>query len=126
MDLAIISPDLFPFSSWRVVDYIGSDHYPILIELDFNFKTHKDNTLFWNFKKANWALFNKILSAELMKNPSTEDLENEWSYFKHSIFRAAKSSIPRGSHRKRKPAFAHDSETLKGLKAAIADKPESK
>ncbi|GFT75748.1 RNA-directed DNA polymerase from mobile element jockey [Trichonephila clavipes] len=31
LDLTFISPGLFPYSSWRVLDNIGSDHLPILL-----------------------------------------------------------------------------------------------
>ncbi|GFU67102.1 RNA-directed DNA polymerase from mobile element jockey [Trichonephila clavipes] len=34
LDLTFISPGLFPYSSWRVLNNIGSDHHSILIEID--------------------------------------------------------------------------------------------
>ncbi|GIY43901.1 RNA-directed DNA polymerase from mobile element jockey [Caerostris darwini] len=87
LDLTISSPDLFPYCSWKVVDYVGSDHYPILIELDYE------------------------------KNPITENLENEWFVFKHSIFTAAECAVPRGKHKNTRPAFTNDSQDLQKLLA---------
>ncbi|GIY16392.1 putative RNA-directed DNA polymerase from transposon BS [Caerostris extrusa] len=95
LHLTISSPDLFPYCSWKVVDYVGRDHYPILIELDYDVKAYGNNNIYWNFKKANWTLFEKNLSEQLQKNPITEDLENEWFVFKHSIFMAAEGAVPR-------------------------------
>ncbi|GFQ74799.1 RNA-directed DNA polymerase from mobile element jockey [Trichonephila clavata] len=77
--------------------------------------TYKPSNLFWSFKRANWTSFEKILSEQLLNNPITEDLENEWTFFKHSIFRAEIASIPRGKHKKRKPTLIHDSEILQKL-----------
>ncbi|GIY87474.1 putative RNA-directed DNA polymerase from transposon BS [Caerostris darwini] len=117
LDLTISSPDLFPYCSRKVVDYVGSDHYPILIELDYDIKTYGNNNLYWNFKKANWTLFEKNLNEQLQKNPITEDLENEWFLFKHSIFTAAEGAVPRGKHKETRPAFTNDSQDLQKLLA---------
>ncbi|GIY61399.1 putative RNA-directed DNA polymerase from transposon BS [Caerostris darwini] len=117
LDLTISSPDLFPYCSWKVVDYVGSDHYPILIELDYDIKTYGNNNIYWNFKKANWTLFEKNLNEQLQKNPITENLENEWFVFKHSIFTAAEGAVPRGKHKKTRPAFTNDSQDLQKLLA---------
>ncbi|GFY47864.1 RNase H domain-containing protein [Trichonephila inaurata madagascariensis] len=32
--MEVINPDLFPYGFWRVLDNIGSDHLPILVEID--------------------------------------------------------------------------------------------
>ncbi|GFQ80964.1 hypothetical protein TNCT_435861 [Trichonephila clavata] len=34
LDLTFKSPSLFPYGSWRVLDNIGSDRLPILVEID--------------------------------------------------------------------------------------------
>ncbi|GIY32229.1 putative RNA-directed DNA polymerase from transposon BS [Caerostris darwini] len=101
----------------HIVDYVGSDHYPILIELDYDIKTYGNKNIYWNFKKANWTLFEKNLNEQLQKNPITENLENEWFVFKHSIFTAAEGAVPRGKHKKTRPAFTNDSQDLQKLLA---------
>ncbi|GIX75866.1 putative RNA-directed DNA polymerase from transposon BS [Caerostris extrusa] len=112
-----VSSRLFPYCSWKVVDYVGSDHYPILIELDYDVKAYGNNNVYWNFKKANWTIFEKNLIEQLQKNLITEDLENEWFVFKHSIFTAAEGAVSRGKHKKTKPAFTNDSQDLQKLLA---------
>ncbi|GIY04357.1 putative RNA-directed DNA polymerase from transposon BS [Caerostris darwini] len=82
LDLTISSPDLFPYCSWKVVDYVG--------------------------KKP------KRTASE---EPITENLENEWFVFKHSIFTAAEGAVPRGKHKKTRPAFTNDSQDLQKLLA---------
>ncbi|GFU83848.1 RNA-directed DNA polymerase from mobile element jockey [Trichonephila clavipes] len=52
LDLTFISPGLFPYSSWRVLDNIGSDHLPILVEIDLKVNCTGVKNLHWNFKKA--------------------------------------------------------------------------
>ncbi|GBO14335.1 RNA-directed DNA polymerase from mobile element jockey [Araneus ventricosus] len=96
LDLTLISPDIFPYSSWRVLDHIGSDHSPILTEINFKIRTLRTTNLSWNFGKANWNNFESILNERLSQSPLTEDLEREWACFKDSIFIAAKRTIPRG------------------------------
>lgn len=36
LDVSMIIPGLFPYYSWRVLDEVGSDHLPILIQIDLN------------------------------------------------------------------------------------------
>ncbi|GIY47780.1 putative RNA-directed DNA polymerase from transposon BS [Caerostris darwini] len=116
-NLTISSPDLFPYCSWKVVDYVGSDHYPILIELDYDVKAYGNNNIYWNLNKLIWTLFEKNLTEQLQKNPITEDLENEWFVFKHSILTAAEGVVPRGKHKKTRPTFTNDSQDLQKLLA---------
>ncbi|GIY86357.1 putative RNA-directed DNA polymerase from transposon BS [Caerostris darwini] len=59
----------------------------------------------------------KNLIEQLQKNPITEDLENEWFVFKHSIFTAAEGAVPRGNHKKIRSAFTSDSQDLQKLLA---------
>ncbi|GBM03393.1 putative RNA-directed DNA polymerase from transposon BS, partial [Araneus ventricosus] len=120
LDLTLISPDIFPYSSWRVLDHIGSDHSPILTEINFKIRTIRTTNLSWNFGKANWNNFESILTERLSHSPLTEDLEREWAYFRDSIFIAAKRIIPRGKGKKRGKDFTnspHNSETIQKLLA---------
>ncbi|GIY55176.1 putative RNA-directed DNA polymerase from transposon BS [Caerostris darwini] len=48
---------------------------------------------------------------------ASEELENEWFAFKHSIFTAAEGAVPRGNHKKTRPAFTSDSQNLQKLLA---------
>ncbi|GBN72564.1 hypothetical protein AVEN_275008-1 [Araneus ventricosus] len=77
LDLTLISPDIFPYISWRVLDHIGSDQSPILSEIDFKIRTLRSSNLSWNFDKANWNTFKYILTERLSHNPLTDDLEGK-------------------------------------------------
>ncbi|GFU58575.1 RNA-directed DNA polymerase from mobile element jockey [Trichonephila clavipes] len=92
--LTFISPGLLPFSFWRVLDNIRSDHLPILVEIDLKVNCTGVKNLHWNFKKADWSLFENISNNLISQEPISDKLEKEWSQFKHSIFTADKSSIP--------------------------------
>ncbi|GFY61465.1 RNA-directed DNA polymerase from mobile element jockey [Trichonephila inaurata madagascariensis] len=56
LDLTFISPGLLPYSFWRVLDNIGSDHLPILVETALNVNRTGAKNLHWNFRKADWSL----------------------------------------------------------------------
>ncbi|GFW79721.1 putative RNA-directed DNA polymerase from transposon BS [Trichonephila clavipes] len=93
LDLTFISPGLFPYCSWRLLDNIGSDHRPILVEIDLKVSCNGVKDLHWNFKKADWSLEN-ISNNFKSQEPFLDNLEKKWFHFKHSIYAAAKSSIP--------------------------------
>ncbi|GFR09285.1 putative RNA-directed DNA polymerase from transposon BS [Trichonephila clavata] len=121
LDLTFISPDLFPYSSWRVLDNIGSDHLPILVEIDLKVHRTGVKNLHWNFKKVGWSLFEDISNDLISKEPNSDNLKKQWSHFKHSIFTAAKSSIPRGERSKQtRSFFVHNSD----IKPLIAQRAE--
>ncbi|GFY41271.1 putative RNA-directed DNA polymerase from transposon BS [Trichonephila inaurata madagascariensis] len=115
LDLTFISPGLLPYYSWRVLDIIGSDHLPILVEIDLKVNRTGVKNLHCNFKKAEWSLFENISSDLISQELISEKLEKEWSYFKHSIFTAAMSSIPRGKSKQTRTFFAHNSGLIKPL-----------
>ncbi|GIY30683.1 probable RNA-directed DNA polymerase from transposon BS [Caerostris darwini] len=86
------------------------------------YRSHSYNTLTTNKYLDTYANDDicgpeKNLNEQLQKNPITEDLENEWLVFKHSIFTAAERAVPRGKHKKTRPAFTNDSQDLQKLLA---------
>ncbi|GFX94813.1 putative RNA-directed DNA polymerase from transposon BS [Trichonephila clavipes] len=101
--------------SWRVLDNIGSDHLPILVEIDLKVNCNGVKNLHWNFKKADWSLFDNISNNLISQEPISDNLEKEWSHFKYSIFTAAKSSIPKGESKQSRTFFAHNSDLIKPL-----------
>ncbi|GFV00612.1 putative RNA-directed DNA polymerase from transposon BS [Trichonephila clavipes] len=115
LDLTFISPGLFPYSSWKVLDNIGRDLLPILVEIDLKVNCNGVKNLHWNFKKADWSLFENIFNNLTSQEPISDNLEKEWSHFKHFIFTAAKSSIPRGKSKQTRTFFAHNSDLIKPL-----------
>ncbi|GFQ91692.1 RNA-directed DNA polymerase from mobile element jockey [Trichonephila clavata] len=106
-------PYIFPSCSWTVLDSVGSNHSPVLIEFSHTHKTPNiKNALFWNFKKANWGLYKSSLDNSLSGAVSFCDLDTKWRFFKDSVLRAACVAIPRGNGEKYKPNFIHNSEAL--------------
>ncbi|GFY61509.1 putative RNA-directed DNA polymerase from transposon BS [Trichonephila inaurata madagascariensis] len=113
LSLTFISSGLFPYSSWRVLDNIGSDHLPILVGIDLKVNCTGVKNLHWNFKIADWGLFENISNILISQEPISDNLEKEGSHFKHSIFTAAKSSIPREKSNQTRTFFAHNSDIIK-------------
>ncbi|GFU56453.1 RNase H domain-containing protein [Trichonephila clavipes] len=97
------------------MDNIGSDYLTILVEIDLNVNCNGVKNPHWNFKKADWSLFENISNNLISQEPISENLEKEWSHFKHSIFTAAKSSIPIGKSKQTRTFFAHNSDLIKTL-----------
>ncbi|GFQ83843.1 RNA-directed DNA polymerase from mobile element jockey [Trichonephila clavata] len=113
LDVSFANPDIFPSCSWTVLDSVGSDYSPVLIELSHTHKTpNSKNALFWNFKKANWGLYKSSLDNSLSGVVSFCDLDSKWRFFNYSVLRAACVAIPRGNRKKYKPNFIHNSEAL--------------
>ncbi|GFY52219.1 hypothetical protein TNIN_320921 [Trichonephila inaurata madagascariensis] len=115
LDIAFVSPNIFPGCKWSVLGNIGSDHLPILIKLDARQPAYKDRKKFWNFKKADWESYASSVDSKINKNPLTNDVEFDWLTLKDIIIRNAKNTIPRGNFRKTKKHFIHKSEPLQNL-----------
>ncbi|GFR04667.1 RNA-directed DNA polymerase from mobile element jockey [Trichonephila clavata] len=113
LDVAFASPDIFLSCSWTVLDSVGSDHSPVLIEFSHTHKTpNSKNALFWNFKKAYWRVYKSSLDNSLSGAVSFVNLDSKWRFFKDSVLRAACVAIPRVNRKKYKPNFIHNSEAL--------------
>ncbi|UYV84210.1 hypothetical protein LAZ67_X001527 [Cordylochernes scorpioides] len=96
LDISFSSPDIFHKCKWQILKSIGSDHLPILIEISTKTKTSSIKEKFWNFKKANWNLYQQNTNKDFRKAPTRiKDLEQNWISFKNTIIKAAKVSIPR-------------------------------
>ncbi|GFY27571.1 RNA-directed DNA polymerase from mobile element jockey [Trichonephila clavipes] len=81
-----VSSNIFPFCKWTVLQDIGSDHLPILVELKWKQMTQ-----------------------------SIDDLDESWLSFKKIIFKAAGQAIPRGNYKRPSPFFMHNSPLLQPL-----------
>ncbi|GFW81045.1 hypothetical protein TNCV_4804131 [Trichonephila clavipes] len=108
LDVSIVSSDIFPFCKWTVLQDIGSDHLPILVELKWKQITQLVKKKFWNFKKANWEKYRDTVDRGLLSKPpiecrSIDDLDESWLSFKKIIFKAAGQAIPRGNYKRPSP-----------------------
>ncbi|UYV74168.1 hypothetical protein LAZ67_11002289 [Cordylochernes scorpioides] len=116
LDISFSSPDIFHKCKWQILKSIGSDHLPILIEISTKTKTSSIKEKFWNFKKANWNLYQKNTNEDFRKAPTRiKDLEQNWISFKNTIIKAAKVSIPRGNIKKWIPNYTHQAKNIQTL-----------
>ncbi|UYV71330.1 hypothetical protein LAZ67_8002666 [Cordylochernes scorpioides] len=98
LDISLSSPDIFYKCKWQILKSIGSDHLPILIEISTKTKTSSIKEKFWNFKKANWNIYQQNTNEDFKNIPTRiKDLEQNWISFNNTIIKAAKVSIPRGN-----------------------------
>ncbi|UYV85154.1 hypothetical protein LAZ67_X004755, partial [Cordylochernes scorpioides] len=116
LDISFSSPDIFHKCKWQILKSIGSDHLPILIEISTKTKTSSIKEKFWNFKKANWNLYQQNTNEDFRKAPTRiKDLEQNWISFKNTIIKAAKVSIPRGNIKKWIPNYIHQAKDIQTL-----------
>ncbi|UYV66381.1 hypothetical protein LAZ67_4001499 [Cordylochernes scorpioides] len=116
LDISFSSPDIFHKCKWQILKSIGSDHLPILIEISTKTKTSSIKEKFWNFKKANWNLYQQNTNEDFRKAPTRiKDLEQNWISFKNTIIKAAKVSIPRGNIKKWIPNYTHQAKDIQTL-----------
>ncbi|GFU05243.1 uncharacterized protein NPIL_426481 [Nephila pilipes] len=75
----------------------------------------QEKKYFWNFKKANWESFTSPINYEVSKTPNTNSVDSDWITLKNIIIRNAKKIIPRGSSKKHKKFFTHNTQPLQDL-----------
>ncbi|GFX15412.1 uncharacterized protein TNCV_3303411 [Trichonephila clavipes] len=103
LDVTIVSPDLSPACNWKVLENIGSDHLPILFELNKRQTTYKISNRRWNFKRADRQAYTDRAEKLICAEPLTDNLGTDWLSFKRTIYCAAGQSIPRGKLRRKRP-----------------------
>ena len=115
-DLAFCTEDVHRKLSRKVSDQLGgSDHRPVLLIIDGNMPADEPKHPRWNYKKANWGLF-QHRTNELTKDILVEgrNINGVVKDFNAGIIKAAKESIPRGVRKNYTPYWnptlqkAHD------------------
>ena len=105
-DLAFISNNLQPGAERRVLDQLaGSDHRPIKISLDLNYRPESSKPLpRWNYQKAKWEEYARLTDQYTANiNTRWKDTNNMVQEFNTAVKRAAKETIPRGARKDFKP-----------------------
>ncbi|GFW41034.1 RNA-directed DNA polymerase from mobile element jockey [Trichonephila clavipes] len=97
LDISIVSPDIYPHCRWTVLDNIGSDHYPILIEIDIFPNVPVNRREFWNFRIADWKKYEGISNSGVHVTQLTNNINSNWINFVDGILGAAKQSVSRGT-----------------------------
>lgn len=99
IDLSFISPSLGMSSSWTVLDDSwGSDHMPIIIEIDIQASTTKKNDYRYNLRKVDWQIFynylenakNSFMGLEFLN----ADVSVRYERFIDSLINAIEFSLP--------------------------------
>ena len=115
-DLAFCTEDVHRKLTRKVSDQLGgSDHRPVLLTIDGNIPVDEPKHPRWNYKKANWGLFqhrtNELTKDILVEGRNINSVVKEYNA---GIIKAAKESIPRGVRKNYTPYWnptlqkAHD------------------
>ena len=92
VDLSLCHASLFLDFDWKVhSDLCGSDHFPVL--LNFGNHSEEEARQLWNFKSANWELFEQLA---LDRTPAVKlmDSQDPIAEFSKILLECAKESIP--------------------------------
>jgi hypothetical protein len=80
IDITLISPTLAPLTTWEVVpDELGSDHLPINIHIENGPPQARERARArkFNYTKADWERFNRLLSNTPI--PTCTDIDGQYS-----------------------------------------------
>ena len=113
-DLTLVSADLHPHCSMTVLDDIGSDHRPILLQISSNRKRELTNPIrrSWNYKKANWELYQQKSESRLLEVCTTSSIDECYKDITTALMTSAKEAIPRGNPKKFRPYWDKELEQL--------------
>ena len=106
-DLSLAPSHLAGACTWETLDPLGSDHLPILALLPLSAPAPPLRPPSFNFKKADWSLFQSKLSSALSSCPSPST-SAFIPFFTSSILSSAKASIPFGRVNKGPKAWWSD------------------
>ncbi|GFU84120.1 putative RNA-directed DNA polymerase from transposon BS [Trichonephila clavipes] len=94
--ISIASSDLRPGCKWTLLENLGSDHLPILIELKKRQLVPNSNNKQGIFYKVDWQSFAESVDNGIKSIPLRDSVDLNWCSFKELILRAAKKYISRG------------------------------
>ena len=100
IDLTLVSPEIVPSCSWETYkDTLGSDHIPIITTISDGHNKDRNITVDiipkYNYKKANWSLFQTILASQEFERYEDENIDTMYSAFMECVLSAADKAIPR-------------------------------
>ena len=127
-DLAFANEDIARKTTRTVLNQLGgSDHKPVLLQIDLNFKP-KEQKCFprWNYKKANWTDFSRKTDEAAVKiNNKQEHINKKIKSFNDAILDAAKTSIPRGARKNYRPYWTEELQELEDKLSNARDDAEN-
>ena len=105
--------------TWSVhEDLCGSNHFPTFLHLQENIPGKIPK---WNFKKADWAEFDKLCSTEIQPNLFRDIKDDPVEIFTDVLHFIAEVTIPKTSiipKRKNKPWWNDECEEAKLIKSS--------
>ena len=104
----------------------GSDHKPVLLSLDLNYKPTEPKSLpRWNYKKADWTKFSVLTDEAALKiNNKQDHINKKMKSFDEAILDAAKASIPRGARKNYRPYWTEELQKLEDELSSAREKAE--
>ncbi|GBO16221.1 hypothetical protein AVEN_255581-1, partial [Araneus ventricosus] len=115
LDVSIVSSDLSSKYRWNVLDNIGSDHLPLLIEYNSLLRSCDTRRNFLNFKKANWELYRSVIIESIEQTTFPDELEQNWLCFRGIILKSAMAAIPMGNIKNYQANYTHNLPIVKPL-----------
>ena len=106
-DLNLVSADIVNKTQYTVLEDMGSDHRPTLIQLTYR-TMQPQRTRRWNYKKANWVKFRELSDKHLQSLQFGKDSNKNYRKVCDAIKDADKQSIPRGHRHKYKPYWTEE------------------
>lgn len=117
IDLSMCDPVIFPRLQWSTEGYLyGSDHLPVLINLNNRTKVVERQSNTWNLKRANWPKFTELIRNSLHINEGLSDANQSVEYLSSCILKAAENSIETYSSQRRPPVPWWNSECHTAIK----------
>lgn len=107
LDLVLVSQKLVDLTGpVQVLEHIGSDHMPILVEVELGWRPEARKSVSWyNLRKADWVRYQRELNARLGEHgsrvhfTSPADIEEENRIVVEAILSAADLSVPKTSRK---------------------------
>lgn len=96
IDLGLCSSSLAHMTTWNPLPSLfGSDHYPILMDLQTSNNLSNKKFPSWRIKEADWSKFMSCVHLQPIDN--TMDINSQNRYIVGEILTAASKSIPKNS-----------------------------
>lgn len=100
VDLTFSSPNIAIHCSWNILeDVMGSDHFPLIIEVNNSLNYHCEESYRpktkWNLRKANWEQYHHTADIFFDHNITIkQDIDAKYNFFVDGINAAATLAIP--------------------------------
>ena len=107
IDVTLTNPQMALNSTWSVLeDNLGSDHFPIIINTKKQHTEEPDTSTKYNFKKANWNLFQESCEKDLNSIQQYDDPSVNYNTLLHIIHQNIDKSVPKIKNNKNHPRIS--------------------